>query len=89
MRQALLASQDLSIEQFVERFERPRLPVVITGLTDDWPAAGHWLPDALIARCGDHKFKVRCGKGMRYSICSCEWMVRQDIGGRRKPKLVM
>ena len=30
--------KDLSIEDFVERFERPRLPVVITGLADAWPA---------------------------------------------------
>ncbi len=28
--------QELTVEEFIERFERPRLPVVITGLVDTW-----------------------------------------------------
>ena len=44
--------------EFVERFEAPKLPVVITGLCDGWPAAREWAPEALLARYGDHKFKV-------------------------------
>ena len=43
---------------FVERFERPRLPVVITGLCDGWRAANDWNEDTLLQRYGDHKFKV-------------------------------
>eukprot|EP00798_Chlamydomonas_sp_ICE-L_P020979 gene20980-27834_t len=50
--------KDLSVEEFVERFERPRLPVVITGLTEGWPADKGWEPEALAARFGEHKFKV-------------------------------
>lgn len=49
---------DLTTEQFVERFERPRLPTVITGACDHWPAASTWTLEHLLARFGDHKFKV-------------------------------
>lgn len=54
-------SQGLTLEQFVERFERPRIPVVITGLTDAWPAQQAWTPTALRARYGEHRFKVTFG----------------------------
>ena len=46
------------MEEFVERFERPRLPVVITGLCDTWRAAKDWNEETLLQRYGDHKFKV-------------------------------
>jgi hypothetical protein len=50
--------QDLSPERFVELFEAPRQPVVITGLTDAWPAVQQWTPQALLQQFRDHKFKV-------------------------------
>ncbi len=46
------------MEQFVERFERPRLPVVITGLCEPWRAAQEWDEAGLLRRFGEHKFKV-------------------------------
>lgn len=52
--------QDLTHEEFVARFERPRLPVVLTGLVEEWPAVRNWTPDALAANYGHHKFKVAC-----------------------------
>lgn len=42
----------------MERFERPRLPVVITGLCDSWRASREWTQDTLLQRYGEHKFKV-------------------------------
>lgn len=52
---------DLTLQQFVERFEQPRQPVVITGLCDGWAAVEGWTPERLLKRFGDHKFKVRAG----------------------------
>ena len=49
--------------EFVRRFERPRLPVVITGLCEAWPAAERWTSDRLLERFGDHKFKARDSAG--------------------------
>jgi len=53
-----VATQDITLAEFVRRFERPRLPVVLTGLCDPWPAADRWKLDRLLERFGDHKFKV-------------------------------
>ncbi|GLC61317.1 hypothetical protein PLESTB_001742800 [Pleodorina starrii] len=50
--------KDLTPEEFAERFERPRIPVVITGLADDWPAFRDWTPERLRQLYGEHKFKV-------------------------------
>ena len=46
--------------EFVERFERPRIPVVISNLQEGWPAQDLWNPQRLLDRFGDHKFKVCC-----------------------------
>ena len=32
----------LSYEEFVERYEKPLKPVILTGLTNDWPATSKW-----------------------------------------------
>ena len=50
--------QELSLEEFVERFERPRLPAVITGLCESWRAATDWDEAGLLRRFSEHKFKV-------------------------------
>ena len=53
-------TQELTVQQFVEQYELPRRPVIITGLTDIWPAQTEmWTEDQLLQRFGDHKFKVR------------------------------
>ena len=60
----LLDGSRLSVEEFVERYERPRRPCVITGLCDGWRAAREWTPDRLLERLGGCKFKVRsCCQG--------------------------
>lgn len=68
--------QELTLEQFVERYERPRIPVVITGLTDGWAAAQAWTPAALRARFGEHRFKASfsihpddCATFSRFDFC--------------------
>lgn len=60
---------NLTAEQFVQRFERPRLPTVITGACDNWPAVQTWTLEQLIARFGDHKFKVCVCVFVRNVMC--------------------
>lgn len=50
--------KDLSAEQFAEKYESKKQPVVITGVCDDWPACAAWTEERLLAKYGDHKFKV-------------------------------
>lgn len=50
--------QDYSAKDFVDQFERPRIPVVITGLDDKWPANFKWKYAALDENYNNHKFKV-------------------------------
>lgn len=58
----------LPVEEFVERYEKPGVPVILTGLTDDWPASKLWTDAYLIDKYGDHKFKV----GMTGSQQHCD-----------------
>jgi hypothetical protein len=47
------------VQDFIERFELPRKPVVIQGLTESWPAGtGEWSVERLLERFGKHRFKV-------------------------------
>lgn len=48
----------MSVEEFVQRFEQPQLPVVIRGLTEQWPAASTWTFPQLAQLYGKHRFKV-------------------------------
>ncbi len=49
-------------QEFVEHFERPRVPCILTHATDGWPAAPGgaraWSWASLRERFGEHKFKI-------------------------------
>lgn len=68
-------AQDLSREAFVARFEAPRVPVVITGLADEWPAGRRWTLERLCRDFGRHKFKVGWLVGTRACMHAhvCAW----------------
>jgi histone arginine demethylase JMJD6 len=35
---------DVSLEEFIEKYEKPYIPCVIQGVTDDWLAVDKWTP---------------------------------------------
>ncbi|KAI9285280.1 hypothetical protein BC943DRAFT_360382 [Umbelopsis sp. AD052] len=45
-------------EEFIEKYERPELPVVILNLTKKWPAEQRWNREYLIKQYGSQTFKV-------------------------------
>ncbi|EFA84572.1 transcription factor jumonji [Heterostelium album PN500] len=51
----------LTYEQFVERYERPSIPMVFTNGQLDWPANTEWTKQRLIERFGDVCFKISHG----------------------------
>lgn len=51
-------ARDLSVEQFISQYEAPKVPVIIEGLLDDWPAKQAWEPGELLRRFAETRFKV-------------------------------
>ncbi len=50
-------ARTLSVEEFLERFDRPNKPCIITHAMDDWPAMkGAWSKDALASRFRTRRF---------------------------------
>ncbi len=47
-------SCDIEPEEFLRRFVLPREPVMLTGCTDNWPAATKWTMESLLSRYGDN-----------------------------------
>jgi histone arginine demethylase JMJD6 len=50
--------RDLTEEEFIEKYEKPRLPVIIEGLLDEWQANNKWDPASLLQRMPDAMMKV-------------------------------
>jgi histone arginine demethylase JMJD6 len=48
----------VTLAEFIERFEKPRRPCIITDAMTDWPANDEWTYDKLNIRFAGHKFKV-------------------------------
>lgn len=49
---------DITLEEFIEKYERPKKPVIIIGAMDAWPAMqGEWTPERLKERFGQHKVR--------------------------------
>lgn len=57
---------NLSVEEFIEKYEKPGIPVIIQGLSDDWIASKEWTKENLLRRYGDVKF--RTGSGFKLTL---------------------
>lgn len=60
-----VSSDDLSVEAFISRYEKPNCPVVITDIPREWKAVaeGAWSPGALYTKYRHRRFK--CGEDDR------------------------
>lgn len=53
-----VSAANLSVEDFVSRYEIPNLPVIITGAVSEWPAFTKWTDEYLISTCKDALFRA-------------------------------
>ncbi|EGT43438.1 hypothetical protein CAEBREN_18028 [Caenorhabditis brenneri] len=58
---ARVDGKSLSVDDFRRDYERPRIPVILTGLTEDWPAKEKWDINRLTKKYRNQNFK--CGEG--------------------------
>jgi hypothetical protein len=51
-------AKDLSASDFVNKFEKLNVPLVIEGAVDHWKVFERWTPEYLMKMCGDMKFRA-------------------------------
>jgi len=56
---------NLSLEEFIEQYEIPNKPVVITDVINKWPSASLWNREYLILNYGDVIFKTDQGVSLK------------------------
>ena len=56
----------ISLEDFIEEYEKPGIPVLLTDITEKWKAASAWAKEHLLERHGDAMF--RTGSGFKLSL---------------------
>ncbi|PHJ18922.1 histone lysine demethylase jmjd6b, partial [Cystoisospora suis] len=54
-----VAASELSVEDFIERYEKPNKPVVLTGVVEKWPAFSKWTKSFFLQFHADR----RCAAG--------------------------
>lgn len=80
----------LSRKEFVEQFEVPNRPVLITGLMDSWPAMEKWKLDNFVQQYRDVPLKTngRCSKGRRFRLRCFDFLAYCDGWNGEKPLYV-
>lgn len=49
---------DLTVEEFIERYEKGNRPCIITGVTETWRGSQEWQIKRLVERFGHSRFKI-------------------------------
>eukprot|EP01127_Copromyxa_protea_P005331 TRINITY_DN15276_c0_g1_i1.p1 TRINITY_DN15276_c0_g1~~TRINITY_DN15276_c0_g1_i1.p1 ORF type:complete len:521 (+),score=75.88 TRINITY_DN15276_c0_g1_i1:27-1565(+) len=58
--------KDISVEEFIQKYEIPGKPVIIAGISEQWEAPKYWNAKTLSERHKDVKW--RCGSGWKMTI---------------------
>ncbi|KAF9968611.1 hypothetical protein BGZ73_009195, partial [Actinomortierella ambigua] len=53
-----ISYHEVSREEFIDKYEEPSLPVVITGIVDDWAAKHNWNIETFMRKYYNQPFKV-------------------------------
>jgi len=55
----------MSVQEFIEKYEIPGKPCLISGMTKTWAACYTWTKEILLKRHGDAKFRTGGGFKMK------------------------
>ena len=82
----------LTLEEFDREYQRPQRPVILQGLTGDWPALRTWSFASLRARLGQHEVTVGRCFGEKRKMRLAEYIDRMPefaAGAQGLPPLYM
>lgn len=48
----------ITVEEFIEKYEKGSRPVILTGVADNWKGLKDWQPAKLLERFGDSEFRI-------------------------------
>jgi hypothetical protein len=74
--------RNLSYRDFIERYLRPRVPVIIEDAIDHWPALTKWTPEFWIQHYGDRQVII---EGTTYRIDNLFTRLRESVGAEGSP----
>ena len=66
---------DLTIEEFIEKFEKPYKPVIIQGVQNDWKANHKWTVEVNV------KFMLNKKQEITYvtKLKSCNYVIKKNV----------
>lgn len=59
-------ANDLTVEEFIEKYEKPGKPVVIKGITESWKGYKRWNRESLLQNYAESKFRTGSGFKMKF-----------------------
>jgi hypothetical protein len=65
--------------EFFENWVKPRKPVIMTGLLEDWPALGKWTPEFFADLGGDRPVRIEFGNVLHQQPRFTHWEFRRYI----------
>ena len=53
-----ISAKEVTMEEFIEKYEKPGKVVIIQHMMDQWPAMNNWQRGELVKRFGQTKFRT-------------------------------
>jgi len=75
----------LTREEFVRKYLKPQLPVIVSGSIDDWAAMKAWTPEFFVENFGDMKVKLQSSTFDTMDKTTLKEFINDQFCGTPKP----